>query len=116
MICPKCKELNQKSIVHCGLSYSTAMHCQPYFDEDGKFHRHDYNSQSTEYSCSKGHTIYVSPSNRCPNCDFGHDGVITATDTPPMTGTVVYRGNVNIKDGSENIVTFSDNVVAYEEN
>ena len=31
------------------------MWCQPFYDKDGKYHDHDMNSSSTDYSCSNGH-------------------------------------------------------------
>jgi len=82
LICPKCKEFGQKSTVSGGYGTSTAMYCQPYYDEDGKYHNHDSNSKSFQYSCSKGHLLFVSPSNRCSNCDWGHEETITVADIP----------------------------------
>lgn len=75
MICPKCKELGQKSTITIGPAYTTAMYCPPYYDEDGKLHSHDYNKTSEVYNCSQGHTINVTRSTRCPNCYFGNDTV-----------------------------------------
>lgn len=37
------------------MSMTTAMYCQPFYDEDGKYHHHDANTTTTEYRCSNGH-------------------------------------------------------------
>jgi hypothetical protein len=77
MICPRCKELDQKSTIHGGLGFSTAMYCQPYYDEDGKYHHHDLNNHTWKYVCSNGHDILVVPSNKCESCDFGSEETVT---------------------------------------
>jgi hypothetical protein len=56
MICPKCKEEGKRSTVQPGFSSTTAMGYAPYYDEEGRFHRHDPNVTTTEYTCSNGHT------------------------------------------------------------
>jgi hypothetical protein len=56
MICSECKKVGKKSKVYSGASSSTLMHCQPFYDEDGKYHNHDMNITTTNYSCSNGHS------------------------------------------------------------
>lgn len=65
MICPECKKQGLKSKVYIGGSTSTLMYCQPFYDKEGKYHDHDYNSHTTTYSCSNGHHWTESPPNTC---------------------------------------------------
>ena len=55
MICPTCKKEGKKSKVYPGMGTSTLLFCPPFYDEDGKYHNHDSNRHTTEYSCSNGH-------------------------------------------------------------
>jgi hypothetical protein len=55
MICPKCEKEGLKSKVYPGVRTSMLLHCQPYYDEDGKLHHHDRNTATTGYNCSNGH-------------------------------------------------------------
>lgn len=96
MICPKCKELGQKSTITGGIGMSTLLYCPPYYDEDGNYHSHDGNSHTREYTCSKGHRIVVNASNRCGFCDYGHEEKITVSDLPPLSGTLVFQGDGSI--------------------
>lgn len=111
MICPKCKELEQKSQIHGGNGFSTAMYCPSYYDEDGKYHNHDSNSRSYEYRCSMGHQIFVSPSNRCSSCDFGHDETITVKDLAPITNVVTMSA-----DGLSGTISWSSGTGFVESN
>lgn len=71
MICPKCKELDQKSRVTPHGGFSTAMYCAPYYGEDDKYHFHDLNRHRYTYSCSSKHVFTVTKGNKCSSCDFG---------------------------------------------
>ena len=62
-ICPQCKEVGLKSTVYPGIT--TAMYCQPFYDEDGNFHDHGDNTATSEYSCSNGHKWTESPKGKC---------------------------------------------------
>jgi hypothetical protein len=95
MICPKRKELGQKSTIVGGNMFSTAAYYQPYYDEDGKYHFHDGNNHTREYTCSKGHKIIVNLSNKCGACSYGHEEKITVSDLPLPFGTLTLN-----KDGS----------------
>jgi hypothetical protein len=86
MICPKCKELGQKSIIHRGLGTATSMYCPPYYDEEGVYHSHDANICTTVFNCSKGHRITIRSTGKCPSCVWGHDSQqITVEDIGPQT-------------------------------
>lgn len=85
MICPKCKELNQKSTIYIGGSYCTSMYCPPYFDEDGKYHNHDLNSSVSNYTCSNGHRLKVQHGNKCLSCGFGYEESVTVEDNANVT-------------------------------
>lgn len=87
MICPKCKELGQKSTVTGGMGTCTAMWFEPWYDEDGKYHNHDSNRRSYNYNCSKGHQIFVSPSNKCSSCDWGYEETVVVKDGPIYTNS-----------------------------
>ena len=80
MICSKCKEMGQKSTISGGSGYRTAMYFAPYYDEDGKYHYHNGNICTSHYTCSKGHSIKIIDSSKCPSCDFGHEQTITVED------------------------------------
>jgi len=73
MKCPVCEKEELKSFVYPGMSTSTLMYCSPYYDEDGKYHSHDANTHTTQYSCSNGHNWSESSTGICPSCDFGKD-------------------------------------------
>ena len=60
MICQKCRDLDLKSNVYPGPSYTTLIAVSPgYYDENGLYqHNSPYDSPNvtkTEYSCSNGH-------------------------------------------------------------
>lgn len=84
MICPKCKELNQKSTVQVGVGSSTLLYCPAYYDEDGVYHVHDRNKTTYTYSCSKGHQMTVKASSKCPNCNWGEDEIVTVNEPLPI--------------------------------
>lgn len=85
MKCPVCIEKGLKSNVYPGCSFSTAMWCAPYYDEDGKYHNHDMNTHSTSYSCSQGHRWTQRNASKCPSCDFeSGDNAITIEKSDEM--------------------------------
>jgi hypothetical protein len=47
---------------------------QPYYDEEGKFHRHDPNWHSSSFRCSRGHEWTRSWKAGCGACDYGKGG------------------------------------------
>ncbi len=55
MICPQCKKEGKKSKVYVSMGTSTLLFCPPLYDEDGKYHDHDSNITTQEYTCSNGH-------------------------------------------------------------
>ncbi len=65
MICPECAKEGKKSTVYEGISMSTAMFCQAYYDEEGRRHDHDSNRRTTEMHCSNGHHFVQLHENRC---------------------------------------------------
>jgi hypothetical protein len=54
MICPQCREAGKKSRVYVGGNYTTCMYSPPFYDEEGRYHNHDPNSTTTDYTCSNG--------------------------------------------------------------
>ena len=105
MICPKCKDLGIKSTVTQGSTYTTAMYCPPYYDEEGKFHIHDRNHKNTQFYCSMGHKISVVLSNKCMNCDFGYEQTVTVSDTPLPSCVTIFSD----PSGLSGIIKFKEN-------
>jgi len=94
MICEKCKELSQKSVITFGKCYSTSLRCDPYYDEYGMYHYHDNNCYTQHYDCSKGHSFVVTGPLQCPNCDWGKNKKITKYLT---VGTNVSSNVIHLK-------------------
>lgn len=66
MKCPECERLDLRSRVNVPMgSMVMAMACPSYYDEDGKYHNHDFNSATSEYSCSQGHRWVQTTRGRC---------------------------------------------------
>jgi len=77
MICKQCQTDGEKSTIQVGVGTTTLLYCAPYFDEDGKYHNHDSNISTSNYTCSNGHKFSKSTSGSCW-CgwgDVGPDGV-----------------------------------------
>lgn len=71
MICEECKAQNLTSNVYPGVSTSTLMWCQPFYDEKGVYHDHDRNTSTTDYRCSNGHKwTKKSEPFKCRNCEW----------------------------------------------
>jgi hypothetical protein len=79
MICPECKKEGLKSTIMLGGGSSTLMGYNPYFDEEGVYHKHNPNSFCCSWMCSNKHTGTTSIGNPCPapNCNYGkyNDGL-----------------------------------------
>ena len=54
--CPTCVKQLLRSTVHEGGSKTTAVHCPPFYDEDGRKHHHDRNVRTRSFRCSQGHS------------------------------------------------------------
>lgn len=65
MKCPECVKNNQKSIMSVGTSMTTLMYSAPFYDEEGRYHSHNPNTTTTEYSCSNGHRWRESVKPKC---------------------------------------------------
>ena len=72
MKCSECKKQGLKSKVTPGVGLRTAMHCFPFYDEEGNYHHHDVNVTTTRYSCSNGHKWTARKKEPCPHdgCDW----------------------------------------------
>lgn len=98
MICPKCKEMGQKSTIACLGGTVTCAYYQPYYDEEGAYHHHDGNMRNYNYSCSNGHRITVNSTAKCSSCSWGVDNEI-----------IVVRNEENIVLGiSDMVITKND--------
>lgn len=106
MKCPICQEKGLKSQVYPNGGTSTALFCQPYYDEDGKYHHHDMNTYTEGFSCSLGHKWSESSKGKCPSCDFGsnkpfiniiNDQEIESTSHfgIDQTTTIIFNNDIN---------------------
>lgn len=68
MKCLTCQKEGKKSMVYIGISTSTCMGIQEYYDEEGRYHYHDPNYITANYSCSNGHTWSEARKKECPSC------------------------------------------------
>jgi len=66
MKCPKCVELGLKSTLTVGPSMSTAAYSQPFYDEEGRYHKHSSNTTIKKYKCSNGHKFKIKSKPACP--------------------------------------------------
>lgn len=65
MRCPECAEAGRRSRVFPLGGTRTLMHARPFYDEDGKFHHHDPNTDTQSYRCSEGHEWQESSKGSC---------------------------------------------------
>lgn len=68
MKCETCVLENKESVITVGLMGSTLMGYSEYYDKDGKYHSHNPNIFTVEYSCSNGHHWKKSTKRPCPTC------------------------------------------------
>lgn len=69
MFCKQCQKEGKTSRVFMSAGCITAMYCAPFFDEQGKYHHHDSNTSTQEYTCSNGHKwTDVMHGFPCPSC------------------------------------------------
>lgn len=61
MFCLQCQKEGLKSYVFEGVSNSTLVYYQPYYDENGNYHHNNNNKITTSYTCSNGHSWIDSP-------------------------------------------------------
>lgn len=74
MRCYYCMDEGKKStLTELGCMSTLMGGGQQYWDEDGKPHRHDPNTTTTNYRCSEGHQYKEKIRGACPSCDFGHE-------------------------------------------
>lgn len=67
MICRKCQEEGKTSQVQSLGGSTTLMGWKPYYDEQGKFHNHNPNTERMVYRCSNGHTWDIVRKPPCSN-------------------------------------------------
>ena len=73
MICPQCKSEDKKSNVYPSpYSLTTSMCSNEFYDSDGKYHSHNPNTVSRQYSCSNGHNWGESIKGKCW-CGWGEE-------------------------------------------
>ncbi len=65
MKCPECIKEGLKSSVCPGGSSTTLLCCPPFYDEDGKYHDHDRNWTTYDFTCSNGHIWAESSQGSC---------------------------------------------------
>jgi len=73
MKCPTCEADGLKSQVRAqGTSYTLAM-VDVFWDDNGRWHKHDPNKYSQSFYCSKGHSWYKIWYPKCPACNFNEE-------------------------------------------
>lgn len=65
MKCPECVKEGLKSTVHSHGGMTTLLYCAPYYDEEGNYHDHDWNTTTNSYECSNGHKFSTKHSGSC---------------------------------------------------
>jgi hypothetical protein len=65
VICQECKKEGKKSRVYVGGGMTTLMGVSSFYDEEGRYHMHDPNTTTTDFSCSNGHRWTESRRNPC---------------------------------------------------
>lgn len=83
MKCPVCVEEGERSTLTVGMSSTTLMWSQPWYDEDGVYHDHDRNTRSTAYRCSNGHTWETRSKGGCPAGDFPEEREVIIREPKP---------------------------------
>ena len=109
MKCEECVEAGEKSRITPHGSSKTLMYCARYYDEEGVFHNHDYNTVRSSYSCSNGHRWSSSGKGACSadGCDFGGDFEITRQEPkPPRQDAVSVTGYSTVPAGGEIIKAY----------
>lgn len=69
MKCAACVAAGTPSQVRVGGQMATCMGFSTFYDELGRYHSHDPNLITTQYSCSNGHIWSESHKAKCPTCD-----------------------------------------------
>ena len=84
MKCPECVKEGERSCVYPGMSTTTCMGGQRYYDEDGRLHVHDPNVTTSEFSCSRGHKWTTKQQHGTCWCETVKDAEFTEVpaDTP----------------------------------
>lgn len=62
---PTCSECGALAAGGGDCGVSTALMVQPFFDGDGRRHKHDLNRHTTFYRCPNGHDFAVTSDNPC---------------------------------------------------
>jgi hypothetical protein len=73
MKCAECVKEGERSTVNDLGGMVTCGYYQPFYDEEGEYHRHDSNLRTNTFRCSRGHLWSTSTVAPCPNlnCDWG---------------------------------------------
>jgi hypothetical protein len=88
--CPVCAESGMRSRVFVpGGSVVTLMATQDYYDEDGRFHHHDPNSRTRQFTCSEGHAWVEVSTIGCEPC--GRESTLTVRRVQSGEGPGIRR-------------------------
>ena len=79
MRCPECETSGTKSKVFPQGGTVTLLGFEPFYDEDGNYHRHDPNTITSGYRCSEGHSWTSRRKAACPHkeCEWNNDLVVS---------------------------------------
>lgn len=65
IICTECQREGKTSHVYPRGGYVTLLYCQPFYDENGRYHNHDSNMTTSAYECSNGHSWQTKRGGSC---------------------------------------------------
>lgn len=65
VICLKCADDGETSIVEELGSMRTLMYSAPFYDQEGRRHHHDSNISTTGFRCSRGHSWETKSKGSC---------------------------------------------------
>lgn len=83
MKCPECVKEGEKSRVYPGVSTTTSMSGERYYDEEGRLHVHDPNTTTADYTCSRGHKWTTTERHGTCWCETVKDAVFTDAEPEP---------------------------------
>lgn len=119
-ICPVCAKKHLESDVYPGVSSTTVVGCQPYYDKKGIYHYHECNDSTWSYRCSLGHEWQVvSHGFPCPAGDFNPGGsevqVLSEKEVKPYEGPVTSVLKIGTGDTTSYIsASFDGNIVLWQ--
>ena len=80
--CPQCLYNGEESRVNTGIGMCTSAGVQTYYDEKGRYHKHDRNVTCGTWTCSNGHVGDIRTMRGCTQSFCEHTGYEILTTNP----------------------------------